>query len=78
EGLDVATGFVFEGETQEALVAAMKEAEHLYRTAPEVIARMRRAGMSSGFGWEAPARSYEDAYRWAVGKHRQRRVRLAV
>lgn len=70
KGPDLATGFFFEAPTADALAEAVGRAKATFRQLPEVIARMRRNGMRTRFGWEGPAVAYEDTYRWAMDKHR--------
>lgn len=56
-----ATGFVFEGETADALLAAAGRAVALYRH-PGDWARVRRTAMTRDFSWTASARRYRDLY----------------
>lgn len=67
-GPDLATGFLFEAPSAEALLEAVRQAKSTYRRTPELIARMRTNGMQRRFSWDGPAIAYEDTYRWAMEK----------
>jgi starch synthase len=77
-GPGLATGYLFEPATVEALAETVELAKAQYRQTPELIAQMRRNGMRRRFGWEGPAVAYEDTYGWAVDKQKAWRSRPAV
>ena len=78
-GPSLATGYLFEPATAEALAETVELAKAAYRQTPELIAQMRRNGMRRRFGWEGPAVAYEDTYGWAVDKRKTwRRPAMAV
>lgn len=57
-----ATGFAFDGDDPEALIAAIGRAAALFRER-EVWARMMRRAMSRDFSWQTAARGYAALYR---------------
>lgn len=59
---DRATGFAFDGDTAEALLAAIARALELYRQ-PVLWRRVMRRAMSRDFSWDAAARRYLALYR---------------
>lgn len=60
--LRTATGILFEGETAEAMAAAVERALAL-RTQPALWRAMQRNGMQADFGWSAPVARYVGIYR---------------
>jgi starch synthase len=56
-----ATGFLFDGESPVALLAAIERAIALYRE-PKEWRQIQRAGMAMDFGWGAAARRYAEVY----------------
>jgi starch synthase len=61
-----ATGFVFDDETPEALLAAARRAIALYGDR-EAWRRLMRRGMTRDFSWTAAARRYQSLYRELLG-----------
>jgi starch synthase len=57
-----ATGFAFDGDSPQALLAAVHRAVDLFRQAP-VWRQMTAQAMTRDFSWEAAARRYLDLYR---------------
>ena len=60
----VATGFAFDGDNTEALIAAVRRADDLFGQR-EVWQRMMRQAMAQDFSWDTAARRYLDIYRQA-------------
>jgi len=60
-----ATGIVFRPPSAEALVRGVFRALRLYAE-PEVLKKVRHAGMSADFSWERASRAYVDLYRKAM------------
>ncbi len=63
--IDEMNGFIFDGVTADALVAATIRA--MDRLGTEQTRMMQRRGMTAALGWEGPARAYEAVYRAAIG-----------
>lgn len=57
-----ATGFVFQGVTRDALVAATKRALTTFKN-KKVWRQIQKAGMAKDFSWEASAAKYIEIYR---------------
>jgi starch synthase len=57
-----ATGVLFDGDTVDAMVAAVERAVSLYRN-PQAWAAMQKNGMTTNFGWESSAAKYIELYR---------------
>jgi starch synthase len=62
-----ATGFAFEGETPEALLAALQRAVALHRDRAS-WQRMMHQAMTRDFSWEAAAREYVALYQLALSR----------
>ena len=59
---DRSTGFVFHDLTPDAIRGTIRWAADLYFRAPDLIARMRKNGMSTDFSWDHTASQYERMY----------------
>jgi starch synthase len=57
-----ATGVLFDGDTVDAMVAAVERAVSLYRN-PQAWTAMQKNGMTTNFGWESSAAKYIELYR---------------
>lgn len=66
--LDTGTGFLFDEETEEALLGAVGRALAAY--ASPSLPRLRRRIMRLDVGWDRPARRYLQVYRQALGAGR--------
>lgn len=63
---DGETGFLFSDFSHGGLIAAADRAFAVYRD-PARLQAMRRAGMKKSFGWDGPARAYEELYARVTG-----------
>lgn len=66
------TGFLFDEPSAEALLDAVRWAVETYRERPEHFRAMQGRAMRKRFGWEEPARRYEEVYEWAIERKRGR------
>ncbi|MCC6903855.1 MAG: glycogen synthase GlgA, partial [Polyangiaceae bacterium] len=66
--LETGTGFLFDDETEEALLGAMGRA--LAAFASPSFPRLRRRVMRLDLGWDRPGRRYLQVYRQALGAGR--------
>lgn len=66
--LDTGTGFLFDDESEEALLGAVGRALAAY--ASPSLGRLRRRIMRLDVGWDRPARRYLQVYRQALGAGR--------
>jgi starch synthase len=57
-----ATGVLFDGETADAMTAAISRAMNLYRR-PQIWQAMRRRAMMADFSWERAVPAYDSLYR---------------
>ena len=57
-----ATGFLFDGDTADAMVAAVERALHVFAQ-PQAWRILQYNGMTTDFGWSQPAREYIALYR---------------
>jgi len=57
-----ATGFVFEKYDSAELLAAVKRAVKMYRTKPELWAKLVQNAMAQNFSWDNAARTYERVF----------------
>jgi len=69
----VATGFVFDGYSEEALEQTLDRAVATYREMPGVWERIVRAGMMQDWSWRRSAEEYVGLYRATIGRLRQTR-----
>jgi starch synthase len=66
EGTNEGTGFKFEDATALALANTIGWACATYYDQPEAYRQLQRTGMARDFSWGASAKSYIDAYQWAI------------
>lgn len=66
ETTGMGTGFKFEDATAAALYNTVGWANATYYDRPDQYRQLRRQGMARDFSWNASARRYVDAYRWAI------------
>jgi starch synthase len=57
-----ANGFLFDGDTVESMVAAVKRAQAVFETQPSRWQALQRSGMRGHFDWTRPAREYIAIY----------------
>jgi starch synthase len=65
ESEDLADGIKFTEFNSRALANAVRKAHVLYRT-PELLAQMRKNGMTADFSWDRTTVEYEKVYRRAL------------
>ena len=66
DGTGQGTGFKFADATTLALTNTIGWATATYYDQPDEYRKLRRNGMARDFSWGASAKSYVDAYRWAI------------
>ena len=66
DGLDNATGFVFDEPTASALAAAVQRALDLYRTDPRGWRKLMHNAMTRDYSWRQSAGAYLDLYQQAL------------
>jgi starch synthase len=66
EGTNEGTGFKFEDATALALANTIGWACATYYDQPEAYRQLQRTGIARDFSWGASAKSYIDAYQWAI------------
>lgn len=71
DSADGGTGFVFEEESQAAVLHTLQWALETYDERAQAWRRMQRRAMLSDFGWGASARQYRELYQQAIHKRKE-------
>lgn len=66
EGIDKATGFIFDDASPRALLDTVRRALRLYRDEPASWRRLVQNGMGRDYGWERSAKAYLALYQQAL------------